>query len=75
LAGVVETREQYAVRRVWRAADIYFQEDTLPREWQLVIRANVYSLREISAVKFAVEGAINMLARELLRIGAGRAVS
>lgn len=41
LAGVVETREQYAVRRVWWAADLYCQEDALPREWQLVMRANV----------------------------------
>jgi hypothetical protein len=26
LAGVVETREEYAVRRVWWAADLYWQE-------------------------------------------------
>jgi hypothetical protein len=48
LKGVVETREQYAVRRVWWAADLYSQEGVLPREWQLRVRANVYSLREAS---------------------------
>jgi len=61
LASVVETREQYAVRRVWWVADLYCQEDVLAREWQLVMRANVYSLRESSAVKRAVANAINML--------------
>jgi hypothetical protein len=65
LAGVVETREQYAVRRVWWVADLYQREDVLPREWQLVMRANVYSLRGISAVKYAVEEALDMLRSEL----------
>jgi len=36
LSNVVETREQYAVRRVCRAADLYWSEGVLPREWQLV---------------------------------------
>jgi hypothetical protein len=65
LKGVVETREQYAVRRVWWAADLYSQEGVLPREWQLRVRANVYSLRESSAVKCAVLDAINMLEPKL----------
>jgi hypothetical protein len=58
LADLVETREQYAVRRVWWAADLYFQEHVLPQEWQIVMRANVYSLKGNSEVKCAVEGAI-----------------
>lgn len=74
-ACVVETREQYAVRRVWWAADLYFQEDTLPREWQLVMRANVYSLREVLAVKCAVEDALKMLRSELSRYHARQAAS
>lgn len=65
LAGVVETREQYAVRRVWWAANLYCQEEVLPRDWQLVMRANVYSLRAVSAVKCAVEGAMSMLISKL----------
>ena len=65
LASVVETREQYAVRRVWWAADLYQREDVLPRDWQLVLRANVYSLREVSAVKCAVEEALDMLSSGL----------
>lgn len=44
LAGVVETQEQYAVRRVWWAAGLYDREDVLPPQWQLIMRANVYSL-------------------------------
>jgi hypothetical protein len=75
LAGVVETREQYAARRIWRAAALYCQEDVLPREWQLVMRANVYSLRGVLTVKCAVEGAMNMLKSKLSKSKAGRAVS
>jgi len=67
LAGVVESREQYAVRRVWWAADLCRKENVLPREWQLVMRANVYSLKEVSAVKCAVEEALNMLNSKLSR--------
>lgn len=75
LAGVVETREQYAVRRVWWAADLYYQERVLPREWQLVMRANVYSLRDNSAVECAVEGAMSMLTLKLPQGQAERAAS
>lgn len=67
LTGVIETREQYAVRRVWWAAGFYLQEHVLPREWQLVTRANVYSLRDNSSVKCAVEDAISMLTSKLPR--------
>jgi hypothetical protein len=75
LGSVVEAREQYAVRRVWWAANLYSQAQEMPREWQLVTRANVYSLRHNSAVKCAVEGAMNMLCLKLLQSKEGRAVS
>lgn len=65
LAGVVETREECAVRRVWWAVDLYCQEDVLPREWQLIGRANVYNLRETSKVISAIQGAIHMLRLKL----------
>lgn len=75
LASVVETREQYAVRRVWWAADLYYQESVCSREWQLMIRANVYSLKDNSAVKCAVDEAMKMLKSGLSLSHAGRAVS
>jgi hypothetical protein len=75
LAGVVETREQCAVRRVWWGADLYYQEDALPQDWQLVMRANVYSLREVSAVKCAVEEALNTLRSKLSHRYASQAAS
>lgn len=75
LGGVVETREQYAVRRVWWAANFYLQEYVVPREWQLVTRANVYSHRGVPAVKCALEGAMNMLESELSQRQAGQAAS
>lgn len=75
LSGVVETREQYAVRRVWWAAGLYCGEDVLPREWQLVMRANVYTLRRVSEVECAVEGAMSMLRSKLTQSRAERAAS
>jgi hypothetical protein len=75
LSSVIETREQYAVRRVWWAADLYCQEGVAPREWQLIMRANVYSLRDNSAVKCAVDEAMKMFELGLSQSKAGRAVS
>jgi hypothetical protein len=74
LASMVETREQYAVRRVWWAANLYSQEG-VPRKWQLVMKANVYSLGETSAVKSAVDEAMKMLELGLSRSHAGRTAS
>lgn len=75
LVSVVETREQYAVRRIWWAANLYCQEGVMPREWQLTMRANVYSLRETSAVKCAIKDAMNMLTAEPSQNNAAQAVS
>jgi hypothetical protein len=75
LTGVVETREQYAVRRVWWAAELYCREDVRPRVWQLMARANVYSLRDISAVECAVKDAMNMQTSKLPKSQAERAAS
>jgi hypothetical protein len=62
LAGVVETREQYATRRVWWAADLFIEEGVPPRYWQLVSRANVYHLRMKPEIKAVIEAAIQKLA-------------
>jgi hypothetical protein len=74
LEGVVETREQYAVRRVWWAAELYFREHVLPQERQIVMRANV-CLRGNSAVECAVECAMSMLTSKLPQSRAERAAS
>jgi Tn7-like transposition protein D len=61
LANVVETREEYAVRRVGWAANLYNQENQIPRKWELVLRASVYSLMNTPKVAHALENAINMI--------------
>ena len=58
LSKVIETRGEYAVRRVWWAANLYLQEGLLPLEWQLALRANVYRLLTIPEVKEAVAEAM-----------------
>lgn len=72
LAGAVETREEYAVRRVSWAAGLYLHEKILPREWQLVLRASVYRVRDIPAVKCAIAEALIMLGTELGLMKKGR---
>jgi hypothetical protein len=65
LGNAMETREQYAVRRIQWAANLYAQEKVLPREWQLRLRANVYVLRSSLTVKTAIEHALRMIKWEL----------
>ena len=57
LTSVIETREKYAVRRIWRAAELYLQERTCASVWQLIRRANVYNLRKSLEVQQAIEAA------------------
>lgn len=61
LATVIETREEYAVRRVWWAANLYSQETQIPRKWELVLRANVYTLMDAPKVAHVLDTAINMI--------------
>jgi hypothetical protein len=56
--GVVETRVEYAVRRIGWAAECFTRERVMPRLWQLMLRANVYSLRSASEVKSAVDASL-----------------
>lgn len=65
MAGLVETRVEYAVRRVRWAAECFTRERTMPRPWQLVLRANVYSLRSVPEVKSAVDGAVHLIESNL----------
>lgn len=53
--------EEFAIRRIWRVAEQYLQEGTLPRQWQLIVRANAYRHREIASVRDAIKVAMKML--------------
>ncbi len=59
IAGLVETRVEYAVRRIRWAAECFTHEHTLPRPWQLMLRANVYSLREVPEIRGVLEAALS----------------
>ena len=75
LRSVVETREQYAIRRVWWAADLFIEKGVLPRYWQLISRANVYSLRGKPEIQAVIEAVIQRLATILLPESRERAAS
>jgi Tn7-like transposition protein D len=65
LAKVVETRVEYAVRRVHWAADCFTRDGIILLPGQLVLRANVYSLRDVPEVRSAVDAAVRLLESKL----------
>lgn len=62
LDSVVETREQYALRRIWWAANKFYQENLLPSKWKLISKANVYRLLAAPDIMRAIKDALDMLA-------------
>jgi hypothetical protein len=65
ITNVVETRVEYAARRIKWAAGCFIRDRILPRPWQLVLRANVYSLRSVPEVKIAVDAAVDLIKSNL----------
>jgi len=65
MAGVIETRVEYAVRRIQWAGECFTRERALPRPWQLMQRANVYRLRSVPEVKSAVDATLCLLESSL----------
>lgn len=65
IARVVESRVEYAVRRIQWATECYAREGTMPRPWQLMLRASVYSLRTVSEVKSAVDASLGLIESHL----------
>lgn len=65
IASVVETRVEYAIRRIVWAAECFIRESTKPRPWQVVLRANIYSLRNLPEVKSAVDAAVSLIESNL----------
>ncbi|WP_190410519.1 MULTISPECIES: TnsD family Tn7-like transposition protein [Cyanophyceae] len=62
LAEVVETREQFAVRRVEYAAEHFRQENVCPQRWQLVRRAGLRpDMEATQQVKEAIATALASL--------------
>ncbi len=62
LAEVVETREEFAVRRVEYAAECFRQENVYPKEWQLVRRAGLRpDMEAVQQVKEAIAAALESL--------------
>jgi hypothetical protein len=65
LANMVESREDYAVRRIWWVADMYSKEKFLPQEWQLIMRASVYGHNISLKIRRAIASAIRKIKSEL----------
>ncbi|WP_242040899.1 TnsD family Tn7-like transposition protein [Coleofasciculus sp. FACHB-1120] len=65
LAEMVETHEEFAVRKIERAAKGFLEENICPTQWQLLRRAKVHSrARPIATqqVKEAIDAALESLA-------------
>jgi hypothetical protein len=61
LADAVETREEFAIRRIQWATELYRLECTAPTRWQLVKRAGVYKISGRPQVKDAIDAALESL--------------
>ena len=63
LRELVETREAFAVRRLWWATEDYQQRHIYPQKWQLVRRAGVTRLADRPRVKEAIDAILLGLPR------------
>jgi hypothetical protein len=57
----IESREAYAVRRVWWTAIEFAQKNIYPEQWQLIGRAGVARLAGSPQVKDAIDAALQAL--------------
>ena len=73
LAEVTESREAYALRRLWRVAALYCTEGELPTPAQLYRRAGIASQREKPVIAAALEDALALLLRGDCQTMAGKA--
>ena len=66
LSELVETHEEYIVRRVWWVAGLYQQENIHPQRWQLLQRTSVkvQDFPKWPLVQEAIEEALQMLQQQ-----------
>jgi hypothetical protein len=65
LKELVESREAFAVRRIWWTATHYVQEQYCPQRWELVKRAGVERLANLPSVQAALTTAVPMISKQI----------
>ena len=65
VAEMVETIEEYQVRRVWWVANSYLQEKINPTRWQFIRRTGIEKGTSHPLVKEAIDAALEMLSVEI----------
>jgi hypothetical protein len=60
LDEVVESRADFAIRRVRRAAELFSLASINPKSWELIARANIYGLMSVSKVVDAVNESLRI---------------
>lgn len=65
LQDVIETREAFALRRIWRWVECYRRENILPTRSQLIDQANVGPIAGNPQVKQAIDAALEALSRPI----------
>jgi hypothetical protein len=61
MTGFIETREMFAVRKVFWVAEKYREEQLYPARWQLVKRAGVGRIASLPSVQEAIDTALQVL--------------
>jgi hypothetical protein len=65
LDEVIESRPDFAIRRVRRAAEMFSQEGAKPRAWELITKANVHGLMSVPSVMDAVNESLRMFEEDV----------
>lgn len=71
LNEVVETREQFAIRRIWFVMQQYQQEDLFPSRSSFAARAGIRSLLHVLSIQQAFEEAMSQICSIKRDIGSG----
>ncbi len=61
LQEAIESREAFAVRRIWWVVERYRRENIFPTRSQLMVRASVYGVADKPQVKQAIDSALETL--------------
>ena len=65
LQDVIETREAFALRRIWWWVECYRRENILPTRSQLIDQAGVYPIADNPRVKQAIDAALEALSQPI----------
>lgn len=75
LNEMVESLTDYTIRRVWWAANCFLEEGVIPRESQIVDKANVYKIKHLPEIQQAIKDGLRMIETKCSSVSLVKAAS